>query len=68
MEIFAKRLREQRKGKGWTQVQTAVKLDIPQRTYSNYEIQKGFPPPELLVDIAKLFGVSIDYLMGNADI
>ncbi|MCL2676042.1 MAG: helix-turn-helix domain-containing protein [Firmicutes bacterium] len=70
MDIFQKRLKEERAGQGITQREMAGKLQIPLRTYINYEQSgKGNRQPDLdtLVKIAKILGVRSDYLLGMED-
>jgi len=67
MEIFAKRLRELRKGKGLAQVQVEKDLKIPQKTLSNYETGKHFPSPDTLVIFATYYNTTTDYLLGKTD-
>ncbi len=64
MKIFAQRLRELRVENNLTQAQVASRLGIKQQSYVRYEIGSGEPSLETLVALAKLFGVSADYLLG----
>ena len=66
-EILAKRLRECRKEKKWTQMQVSIYCDITEKTYQNYELMTREPKVEILVRIADLYGVSLDYLCGRTD-
>ena len=66
-EILAKRLRECRKAKGLTQMQAATLCDITEKAYQNYELMTREPRIEILVRIADLFDVSLDYLPGRTD-
>ena len=43
----------------------AEKLNIPLRTYQNYENGKTQPSLETLVKLADFFGISVDYLLGH---
>ena len=65
--IFNERLRALRKEKGWTQPQTAEKLSIAYRNYQRLEADGNTPNFANLVQIADLFGVSMDYLAGRTD-
>lgn len=47
--------------------QVAEKLEIPYTTYVNYEKGLREPNSEMLIKIAKFYGVTIDYLLGNVN-
>ncbi len=63
--IIAGKLRSLRENKRWTQQQVAQLLRIDRSAYAYYETAKTFPSLVLLVDIADLYGVSTDYLLGR---
>lgn len=65
--ILSKRLKECRKAKRYTQGQVAVYCDITEKAYQNYELMTREPKLEILVRIADLYGVSLDYLVGRTD-
>ena len=66
-EILAKRLKECRKAKGLTQMQVATYCDITEKAYQNYELMTREPKLEILVRIADLYQVTLDYLTGRTD-
>lgn len=66
-KILAKRLRECRKEKGYTQNETAIYCDITEKTYQNYERMAREPKVEILLSISEVFDVSLDYLVGRSD-
>lgn len=66
-EILAKRLKECRKARGLTQMQVATYCDITEKAYQNYELMTREPKLEILVRIADLYQVSLDYLTGRTD-
>lgn len=66
-EFLAKRLKECRKAKGLTQMQVATYCDITEKAYQNYELMTREPKLEILVRIADLYQVSLDYLTGRTD-
>ena len=66
-EILAKRLRECRKARGYTQIQAAIYCDITEKAYQNYERATHEPKITILIRIALLYNVSIDYLVGLTD-
>lgn len=63
-ETFAKRLKEEREKKGWTQEYMANLLNIRIGTLSGYERNYRAPDLEMTSKIAGLLGVSVDYLLG----
>lgn len=66
--ILGVRLKELREERGLTQRQLAEQLGINSVTYLHYEKDQREPPLALLADIAKFYGVSVDYLLGIVDI
>jgi transcriptional regulator with XRE-family HTH domain len=66
-EILAKRLKACRKEKGMTQGQVAIYCDITEKTYQNYELMTREPKLDILVRIADLYDVSLDYLAGRTE-
>ena len=61
------RIRALREDRDWTQQQVADLLYINRRTYSAYENGVNSITPELLIQIAGLYEVSVDYLLGLTD-
>ena len=61
------RIRECRKEKNFTQMQVSIYCDITERAYQNYELMYREPKIEILVRIADLYDVSLDYLCGRTD-
>ena len=66
-KILSERLRELRKERGYTQLQVAVYCDITEKAYQNYELMTREPKLEILIRIADLYGVSLDYLVGRSE-
>ena len=64
-ELFGERLRSLRKGSGLTQQQVADSLSLHRTTYTKYEIGVVAPDREALICLARLFGVTVDYLVGS---
>ena len=62
-EILRKHLVELREKNSWTQSEIASRLNISQRTYSHYENGSRNIPLEVLVDIANLYEVNVDFLV-----
>ncbi len=55
-----KTIRELREGRGWTQLELAVKLGVTPATVYNWERGKYEPTASKLRAIAQTFGVSMD--------
>mgnify|MGYP005805062849 FL=1 len=67
-EILARRLLALRKERGYTQREVAIYSDITEQTYQNYERMTREPKLEVLVRIADVYHVSLDYLVGRTDV
>ncbi|MCM1546437.1 MAG: helix-turn-helix transcriptional regulator [Clostridiales bacterium] len=61
------RLLELRTEKELSQRKMAQILNISQGTYNNWENANTQPSIEQLIQLAKFFEVSVDYLVGNTD-
>ena len=66
-DILAERLKQCRKEKGFTQRDVAIYCDITEKTYQNYDLKTREPKLEVLLKIADVFHVSLDYLVGRTD-
>lgn len=62
--IFAKRLKELRKENGLLQKDLASVFNVRNTTISAWEVGDNEPDLTTLVNIAKYFGVTTDYLLG----
>lgn len=60
-------IRNLREDRDLTQKQMAEMLSVAQTTYSDYELGKLNIPVPVLIQLAELFGTSIDYLVGLTD-
>lgn len=67
MSKFGEMLAELRLDKGMTQKELANLLHVSTGTISNYENNVHFPDVEKLIDLADLFNVTTDYLLGRCD-
>ncbi len=65
--IFNERLKMLRQERKMTQMQTAEALGLNYRHYQRLEADGSTPNFANLVQIADLFGVSMDYLAGRTD-
>lgn len=59
---------ELRKKRGMSQEELADKIGVSQKSVSKYEKQDVRPSWEAMLNIANLFNVSIDYLLGRENI
>lgn len=66
-DILAKRLRKCRDEAGLTQIKVAIYCDITEKAYQNYELGVHEPKVSILARIARLYQVSMDYLVGLTD-
>lgn len=62
-----KRIRDLREDKDLTQQEIADMLFINRRTYAAYENGVNSMTPETLIKIAKIYNVSVDYLLNLTD-
>lgn len=65
--LLVKRLKELREEKDLTQKELAKQLNLHSVTYLHYEKSQREPPLSVLVDMAKYFDVSTNYLLGLDD-
>ena len=65
--VFSKRLRDLRMERGITQQELADLLRVGRSTVAGYEVKGKQPDNSRLCQIADLFGVSVDYLVGHTD-
>ena len=64
MENFGERLAALRKERGLSQEDLAEKLQLTRQTISKWETGASTPDLELLVQLAEVFDVSVDSLLG----
>ena len=67
--MLNRRLKELRKMANITQADLSKALSIEQSSIAKYESPNKpvTPPPDRLLQIAKYFGVTVDYLLGNSE-
>ena len=63
--MIGEKLSKLRKENGISQEELAEKLNISRQAISKWENNESLPDTENLIAIAKLFNVSIDFLVGN---
>ena len=62
------RIKKLRQEKDILQSDLAKRLKVGQATISNWETGRYEPDQDALREMSKIFGVSIDYILGNTDI
>ena len=62
--MTAERIKVLREARGWTQAELARRMSITRNGVNSWEQGLSMPSPACLVDLAKLFSVSTDYLLG----
>ena len=67
MSTFNKRLKELRLQNNLSQDRLADKTGISQSAIGNWEIGKGIPAATAVITLARYFGVTTDYLLGESD-
>lgn len=65
---FSTRLKLLRKEKGFTQSDVARMFFVDKTAVSKWELGLNFPNQNIQSQLADLFGVSVDYLLGRTDI
>lgn len=65
--MYLNRIRDLREDHDLTQKQIAQKLNCSQQVYSNYELGQRDIPTDILISLAKFYGVSVDYLLEITD-
>ncbi|MDO6353566.1 helix-turn-helix domain-containing protein [Caloramator sp. CAR-1] len=68
MQTFGERLRQLRKEKQMTGSELGKLLNVSKVAISNWENGNRFPDKDMLLKIAEIFNVSVDYLLGKTDI
>ena len=67
MVDFSQRIKQLRKDKHMTQAQVAARIGVTASMVSSYETDIRLPSYEVMVQIADLFGVTVDYLLCRQD-
>ncbi len=65
--MYFKRLKDLRIDNDYLQKDIAKYLGITQQYYSRYELGQFTIPIEQIIKLAKLYNVSIDYIVGLSD-
>lgn len=64
MVNFGNKLKSLRTEMGLTQTELARKLNVTKSVVSYYELQERTPSPDVLIQLAEIFHVTTDYLLG----
>ena len=62
--MTADRIKALREARGWTQAELARRMNMTRNGINSWEQGLSMPSPPSLVDLARLFSVSTDYLLG----
>lgn len=62
-----KRIRNLREDKDLTQKEIGEILNMSQTGYNKYEIGRNDIPTKVLIELAKFYNTSIDYILGITD-
>lgn len=66
-DVMRNRLKELRRGRGYTQISLQMQTGIEQALLSKFENGERIPPTETLVRLAEFYNVSIDYILCRTD-
>lgn len=59
------RIRDLREDRDWNQTHVAKMLGMSQTGYSKYETGENDIPTQILIQLARIYSTSIDYLLGE---
>ncbi len=65
---FSEILKMLREKHGYTQQQLADVLHVSKNSVSHYELKISMPSIDVIIEIADIFDVSIDYLLGRSKV
>ena len=65
--MFGNRVKSLRQSLGLNQIEFGKTLNVTKQSVSNWENGNIQPSIDMLIKIAELFSVSIDYLLGRTD-
>lgn len=66
-QLIADRLSGLRKEKGYTQAEVSNILSVGYDTVQGWEYKRSVPKASVLLQLSNLYGVSIDYILGNTN-
>ncbi len=62
--MISEKVKDLRQARGWTQAELARRMGITRNGINSWEQGLSIPSPSSLVELAKIFSVSTDYLLG----
>lgn len=62
--MISEKVKDLRQARGWTQAELARRMGITRNGINSWEQGLSMPSPSSLVELAKIFSVSTDYLLG----
>lgn len=65
--VYQRRIRDLREDADLSQKQVADMLKCAQQTYSSYERETRSVPTDVLIQLARFYHTSVDYLLGLTD-
>ena len=65
---FSERVTALRKQAGWSQEELAQRLDVSRQAVSKWESGQVIPEVEKIVELSKVFDVTVDYLLKPSEI
>lgn len=65
---FAEKFIALRKSREWTQEQLAERLNVSRQSVSKWESGQAMPETEKMIEISKIFNVTVDYLLKPSEI
>ena len=65
MSNIGERIIQLRKAQGWSQEDLAKKIKASRIMIGNYERNDNTPSMEVIIKLARIFDISIDYLLGE---
>lgn len=64
---LSRHLADVRKAHNFSQREVAEMIGIPERSYRRYELGESVPVISSVIALARIYGVSTDYLLGLRD-
>lgn len=65
--MLSEKIRELRRKEGLSQEELAERVDVSRQAVSKWELGSAVPTADKLVELADVFGVSLDYLMRDGE-